>query len=155
MWRVQDDQLFGHLGVVDGELPGQHTAPVVAHDDCALLAQAVDQARDIAQQRGDVVATFGLLRVVVATQIGCDHAIAMLRQYGDLEAPGVPEFGEAVQQHDERPLALCDIVHADAVGDNFAMLPSFCDGLCHMLDLLLANIRAIVQHCHPTPSRPL
>ncbi|MCY1455252.1 hypothetical protein D9M71_723730 [compost metagenome] len=47
--------------------------------------------------------------------IGHHNPIAGLGQCHDLAPPHVPEVGEAVQQDDERALALVDVVHADAV----------------------------------------
>ncbi len=58
---------------------------------------------------------------------------------GYLVAPGVPEFGESVQQYDEWPASLCDVVHANAVGDDIAVLPCFCCCLHHVF-LKLGNL---------------
>src|SRR5215216_6057565 len=64
-------------------------------------AQGRDQVGDVlGQHLGSVVAHPGwLVGGVVAGQVGRDHPVAGVGEGWDLVAPGVPELGEAVQQH--------------------------------------------------------
>src|SRR6266567_7596790 len=77
-------------------------------------------------KRRSVVAFTGLIGFVIAAEVGGKDGVAMLRKEGYLETPGIPKFGEAVQENDERAASLGYVVHANAVGDDIAVLPCFC-----------------------------
>src|SRR5205807_10062433 len=88
--------------------------------------QPFDQALDVTSKRCNIIALRWLIGLVVAAQVGGDDGIAMLCKEGYLETPGIPELGEAVQEEDEWAAALGYVVHANAVGDDMAVLPCFC-----------------------------
>jgi hypothetical protein len=114
MGRVEDHQPLDALGVVHGQQPGQPAAPVVAGDRGRADAQGHDQVGHLlGQHPGPVVAHPGrLVGGVVAGQVGRDHPVAGVGQGGELVAPGVPELGEAVQQHHQGAGACFDAVQA-------------------------------------------
>src|SRR5579859_5984547 len=131
MRRVQHNQAFCHGGITNGEVPCQHAAPIMAHDDCFLGSQALYESGNIQQQRRYIVALAWLIAIVVAAQVRRDHPVTMLRQRGNLKAPRVPELREAMQQYDQWPFTLRHVMHTDAVCDDVAMLPRFyCDHVC-------------------------
>jgi hypothetical protein len=96
-------------------LPGDDAAPIVPDDVGPLLAQRADQRDDIGDERLDAIAAARLVGEVVAAHVRRDGAVARSGERRQLEAPGVPELGEAVQEQHDRPFALLDQVEADAV----------------------------------------
>jgi hypothetical protein len=112
MGRVEDHQPLDALGVLHGQQPGQRATPVVAGDRGRAGTQGNDQVGHLLdQQPGSVVAHPGrLVGGVVAGQVGRDHPEAGVGEGWDLVAPGVPELGEAVQQHHQRAGARFDAV---------------------------------------------
>jgi hypothetical protein len=62
-----------------------------------------DEPRHVVHQLADAVVfdARGLVAQVVAAQVGRDD-VETLAERGELVTPRVPEFGEAVQQQDER-----------------------------------------------------
>lgn len=104
MRAIEHGEADRHLGVSHGKRPGDARAPVVTDEEGALLAAGADEVSNVFHQgagavRGD---GFGLAGEVVAAHVGDDDAVACLRERGYLAAPGVPEFGEAVEEDDER-----------------------------------------------------
>jgi hypothetical protein len=112
--RVEDHQSLDALGVVHGQQPGQPAAPVVPGDRGRAGAQGGDQVGHLLDQHpGSVVAHPGrLVGGVVAGQIGRDHSVAGVGERRELVSPGVPELGEAVQQHHQGAGARFDAVQA-------------------------------------------
>ncbi len=110
-------------------VPGERAAPVVADDVGARLAlfagEEADEALEVAEQRLDPVGAYAarLLGQVVPAQVGRDGAEARGGERRDLVPPRVPEFGKAVQEDDERALALLHPVEPDAVHAALAMGP--------------------------------
>jgi hypothetical protein len=100
--------------VVHGQQPGQGAAPVVPGDRGRVGAQGHDQVGHLlGQHPGSVVADpEGLVGGVVAGQVGRDHPVAGVGEGWDLVAPGIPELGEAVQQHHQWAGARFDAVQA-------------------------------------------
>jgi hypothetical protein len=113
MERVEDHQSLDAVGV-HGQQPGQPAAPVVPGDRGRAGAQGPDQVGHLlGQQPGSVVADPGrLVGGVVAGQVGRDHPVAGVGQGGKLVPPGIPELGEAVQQHHQRAGARLHAVQA-------------------------------------------
>jgi hypothetical protein len=107
-----------------GAVPGDRSAPVVPHDHRLPLAQGIEEADHVAHQvqLGVALAPFGPVGPAIAALIGGHGVVAGLGQRDELVAPGVPGFGEAVEQDDERPRAALGDVHADAVSLDDAML---------------------------------
>jgi hypothetical protein len=80
-----------------------------------LDPQRVEQRRDVTRHSTLVIARGRLFGLPIPAQIGNDQAVE-LAQHRDLVSPGIIGLGEAVQQHDRRPLARIDEVLANAVG---------------------------------------
>jgi hypothetical protein len=114
MGGVEDHQSLDALGVVHGQQPGQPTTPVVPGDGGRVGAQGRDEVGHLlGQDPGSVVTDPGwLVGGVVAGQVGRDHSVAGVGEGGELVAPGVPELGEAVQQHHQGAGARLDAVQA-------------------------------------------
>ena len=103
MGNVQHDELADELGAGHGQVPGDEAAPVVP-DERARRTEPVDELGDViddARQSifGDVAR---FRRIVEAAQIGSYRAKSGTRERRHLPAPRVPEFGEAVEENDER-----------------------------------------------------
>ena len=86
-------------------MPGHRRAPVVPGDHRRSLAERVEQADHVADQVQERVLLDLLRRVglAVAAHVGRDGVEAGLGQGAELVAPGVPGFGKAVAEDDERP----------------------------------------------------
>ena len=97
MGDVEDGQARDALRVQGGERPGDDCAPIVPGDAGGSAAAGIHQSEDVVSECLHVErGRFG--GEVVAALVGNDDAEAGLGQRTDLVAPGVPEFGEAVQQ---------------------------------------------------------
>src|SRR6266702_1627617 len=121
MGGVHNNQALGHLGIANGKVPGQYTAPVMPNNDGLLLSQAFNQSFDVAQET----------RYVIAAQVRGNNGISMLGQKRNLVSPRIPELREAMQEHNQWPLTLGYIVHPNAISNDISMLPWFCCGCCH------------------------
>ena len=101
-------------------MPRDRGAPVVAHDDRGVDAARVEQADDVAHEMELRVLIDGRGHVggAVAPLVGSEHVVPGLAQHLQLVAPRVPAFGEAVAEHDGRPVVGPGFgdVHANAVG---------------------------------------
>src|SRR5207344_2049921 len=87
----------------------------------------------------NIIAFARFVCVIVATQVGSNDGVAMPGEEWYLVTPGVPELGKAVQEDNQWPAALSDVVHANAVADDVAVLPGFLRN-CHV-DISPANRR--------------
>ncbi len=98
----------------DGPRDGR--APVVTCDDGAVRAERVDEPDRVPRQVQDrvLVRLGGAAGAGVAALVGGDGVESGLGERGELVPPGVPAFGEAVQEQDERPFARLGDVHAQA-----------------------------------------
>src|SRR6266702_1068271 len=150
MRSIHYNQAFGHFRIVHGKRPGQHSTPVMSNDTSFLLPKTFNQPHDITKKCRDIVPLARFISFVIATKIRSNNSIAMLGQEWDLVAPGIPEFGETMQQHDQWPLALFHIMQANTIGDNILMLPCFCG--CQFVDLILPLYRHILSHVLPVRS---
>ena len=74
-----------------------------------------------------VIAAGRLVAAAVTAQVHRDRAEARPGQGGQLVTPGPPEFGEAVQEQHQRPVAGLGGVEPGAVGGHAAMLPGAAD----------------------------
>jgi hypothetical protein len=89
-------------------------------DEHRLLgARLVEQADEVSGEGMDVVVLdgFGSARTAVSALVGRQHVVAGVCQHGDLVAPGVSKFGEAVGQHNGwcGPFARLDESQGDAI----------------------------------------
>ena len=129
MRRVQEAQREQPLGNEERGVPREGAAPVVPDDVRPRLAVLSGEERDepfeVAEERLDPVGPHAtrLVREVVAAQVGRDGAEARGRERGELVPPRVPELGKAVQEDDERALALLDPVEPDPVHAALAVGP--------------------------------
>ena len=78
----------------------------------------MDQSNHITGQLEDVVCLDGLrpIRLAVATLIRSHHVESRISECRQLMSPGIPAFRKAMAEDDQRPLALLDEVHLNAVG---------------------------------------
>ena len=86
------------------DAPGDGGAPVVACEEEAGLIQLIGDGKDIGSEMGKSVRR-GAARFaagVVAALIGNDDTETGGSERIDLMSPGIPEFGEAVEEKDER-----------------------------------------------------
>ena len=115
------------LRVLHGEAPGDGAAPVVADDHRLALAERLDQPAHVGDQLGERVRRHAgrLVAQVVAAEIGRDGAETGC-EGRDLVPPRVPALRKAVQQDDERPVAVDRAVELDAVGRDGAVLEGHC-----------------------------
>ena len=106
MGGVEDGEAVHDLRMGHRGGPGDAAAPVVPGQQRGLGAAFVDETGDVAGQLVDVVGmdAVWLGGQVVAAQVGGDDPESRRRQRCDLPPPAIPELGEAVQQHDQRPL---------------------------------------------------
>ena len=97
-------------------VPGHRRAPVVPGDDRLLLAERVHQPDDIAGQVQDRVGVRagGLVGAAVPALVRRHGVEAGGGQRDQLMTPGVPGFGEAVQQQHQRAAARLGDVHPQA-----------------------------------------
>ena len=110
--RVEDREAVHHLRVGHRGGPGDAAAPVVPGQQRGLRAAFTDETGDVAGQLVDVVGmdTVRLGGQVVAAQVRGHDAEPRRGEWLDLPPPAVPELGEPVQQHDQRPLPGLDIM---------------------------------------------
>jgi hypothetical protein len=104
--------------VDEREMPGHVRAPIVAHEDRALLAEVVEEPEHVVAERENVV-RLDLARhraPAVPAHVGGDRAVARRRQHGQLVPPGIPELGEAVAEDHGAALALLGDMELDSVG---------------------------------------
>ena len=100
-------------------MPGHRRAPVVADDHRLSLAQRVEQADHVADQMQQrvLVDRLGPVGLAIAAHVGRDGVEAGLRRArASWWRQEYQDFGKAVAEEDQRPLALLGDVHADAVG---------------------------------------
>jgi len=83
----------------------------------------LDEAADVGGQRAGVVGgdAIGLRGQVVAAQVGGDDPESRRRERFELQPPTEPELGEAVQRHDQRPLAGLDVMQPDVADLGIAL----------------------------------
>jgi hypothetical protein len=120
MGHVEDGQPVDDLRVAHRSVPGEGSAPVMTGQQRRLGPAFVDETADVG---GQLVGVVGMDAVrlggqVVAAHVGGDDAESRRRERLDLQPPAVPELREAVQQHDQRPLAGLDVMqpHLTEVG---------------------------------------
>src|SRR5690606_30012109 len=99
-------------------LPEDGAAPIVADEHGFFDAERIEEAGDIGAEdlHGVLRGVSGGIGATVAAKVGGDGAEAGIGEGVELVAPGVPEFGPAVEHHDREALAGFGNVHFDAVG---------------------------------------
>ena len=95
----------------------------MASDHRLLDAERIQQADHVAEmmQQGITVDLLRRISLSVATHVGREPTEAGRGQRAQLMAPGIPELGKPVAQHDERTLPRFGHMHPDAVGLDGAM----------------------------------
>ena len=104
MRNVENGDLGDTLRMQEGDTPGDGGAPVVAGEEDARLTEMISDGENVGSEMGERVvgdAAWFAARVIAAL-IGNDDAEAGRGERFDLVAPGIPEFGEAVEEDDDR-----------------------------------------------------
>ena len=111
MGGVEDGESVDHLGVVHRSRPGDRSAPVVTDQLRGLGTEVSDEAADVGGEQVDGVGleVLWLRGQVVATRVGSDDPKTRRGERGDLEPPAEPELREAVQENDQRPIAIAGL----------------------------------------------
>ena len=103
MRNVEDGQLGDALRMEEGNAPGDGGAPIVAGEEDARLPEMIGDGENVGREMRERIggsATRFAARVVAAL-IGNDDAEAGGGERLDLMVPGIPEFGEAVEEDDD------------------------------------------------------
>jgi hypothetical protein len=127
---VGDDQLLDHLGVVDGQAPGDHAADVLALDVRLLVAEGVDQLVDVLGHVLLVVPGLGLARVTHAADVDRYDA-EVLGELGHHPVVVVPGARIAGHENERLPLPADDVVQLSAVDIGVRVLETL-GGLGHV-----------------------
>jgi len=102
VWDAEGADGSDEVWVAEGGVPGDGRAPIVSDDDGGAVAGMADEGDDVAGECFEVVG-FDFWRGgagSVAALVGDDDAIAGRGDGAELVAPGVGEFGEAVEEDD-------------------------------------------------------
>src|SRR3989440_1389043 len=145
MGGVHNNQALGHLGIANGKVPGQYTAPVMPNNDGLLMSQSFNQSFNVAQEIRYFVALAWFICVVIAAQVRGNNGISMLGQKRNLVSPRIPELREAMQEQNQWSLTLGYIVHPNAIGNDISMLPWFCCGCCHKFYSTLVSLKMMAR----------
>ncbi len=103
MRNVEDGKLSDALRMQKGNAPSDGGAPIVACEEDARLTEIIGDGENVGNEMRERVegsATRFAARVVTAL-IGNDDAEAGGGERLDLMVPGIPEFGEAVEENDD------------------------------------------------------
>jgi hypothetical protein len=89
----------------------------MAGDHRLLSTERIDEAHDVADVIENRIFLHALRTVAspIATQVGSHRTESSLCQRRELMAPGIPAFGKAVAEDDERAFTLLGHMQADAV----------------------------------------
>jgi hypothetical protein len=100
---VEDGELGDALGVEEGDAPGDGGAPVVAGEEEFFGVELVGDGEDVGgeMREGIVGDAARFAAEVVAALVGDNDAKAGGGERLDLFVPGIPEFGEAVEEDNE------------------------------------------------------
>jgi hypothetical protein len=124
---VADDEVLDEARAPEGRLDGDDPAPVVAEEGRALLALALEQCRDVADERAEVVGVDPGRgsRQVVPPEVRHEDAEPP-GQRVDVPAPGPPALREPVERDQRRVgrVAGRDVVDVDAVEGRDAVGPA-------------------------------
>src|SRR6202011_4591646 len=113
--RAERDNSAEAVGAQKCRLPCDRGADVMAGDHRLLGTESIDETHDVA----DVIENrilLHLLRTVappIAAQVGGHRPESSLRQRAELMPPGIPAFGKAVAEDDERAFTLLGHMQAD------------------------------------------
>jgi hypothetical protein len=104
MRNIEDGKLGDALRMQQGDTPGDGGAPVVAGEKDARLTEMIGDGENVGSEMRERVVggAAGFAGCIVAALIGNDDAEAGGGESFDLLSPGIPEFGEAVEEEDDR-----------------------------------------------------
>ncbi len=122
-WNAQPDDGAKAVGPQQSRVPGDRRAPVVSGDHRLLDAERIEQPDHVADEmeQSVVVDRFGPVGLAVAAHVRRDGVESGCRQRRDLMAPGIPGFGKAVTENNQRTVALLGDVQMNAVGFDSAL----------------------------------
>jgi len=103
VWDVEDGELGDALRVEQGDAPSDGGTPIVAGEEDALLAELIGDGEyvgsEFIQCVGCCASRFATF--VVTALIGDDDTETDVCERLDLFVPGIPEFGETVEEDDD------------------------------------------------------
>ena len=100
MWNVEDGKLGDALRMQEGNAPSDGGAPIVACEEDARSAEMIGDGKNVGREMRKRVggSATRFAAGVVTALIGNDDAEAGSGERLDLMVPGIPEFGEAVEE---------------------------------------------------------
>jgi len=103
MRDVEDGELGDALGVEESDAPGDGGAPVVTGEEEFFGVELAGDDQDVGgeMREGVVGGAARFAAEVVAALVGDDDAEAGGGEGLDLLVPGIPEFGEAMEENRE------------------------------------------------------
>ena len=106
MRNVEDGELGNALRMKERNAPGDGGAPIVASEEDARLAEMIGDGENVGNEMRERVGggAAWFAACVVAALVWNDDAEAGGGEGLDLVAPGIPEFGEAVEEEDDGPV---------------------------------------------------
>lgn len=102
--NVEDGKLGDALRMDEGDAPRDGSAPIVTGEEDAGPAELIGDGEDVGSEMGKRVGggAARLAGFVVAALIGNDDAETRGGKGVNLFAPGIPEFGKAVEEDGDR-----------------------------------------------------
>jgi hypothetical protein len=99
---VEDSELGDALRMEERDAPRDGGAPIVAGEEEFLRAELIGDGENVGSEFGESVVSgaTGLAGGVVTALVGNDDAEASGGERLDLFVPGIPEFGEAMEEDD-------------------------------------------------------
>ena len=113
--RIEEGDPRDALGPIDGELEADDAAPIVSDHRRLFDAERIHEANDIAGQQVAADPAAGLLGLAESAGIRREAGIGGA-EFGELMAPFVGGFGEAMDKDDRLARASLQVVHADVAG---------------------------------------
>jgi hypothetical protein len=103
MRDVEDGKFGDTMRMEERHAPRDGSAPIVASEENALLGELIGDGEDIGNEMGKRVRgdASGLAAGVVAALIGHDDAETRGGERFDLLMPGIPKFGETVEEKND------------------------------------------------------
>src|SRR3972149_3193873 len=116
MRRIDDDQPRHIVWVLYRQAQRHRAAPIMRHDHPRPRAKVVDELTQVLNQMFRAIFFYvgRFIGKIVAAHIERDGAVRA-GEFLELISPRVPEFGEAMDEQNDRAVAGSDVVQADSV----------------------------------------